>query len=724
MMVKLTTIIFIATLQQSLAFLQMYTTNRAPYNEKFDSNTHELEVSNCTYKVLNGFLKEKCLINKTEWFFKCSNSNRFYKVRKSNCKQTLFSRVCPNDTTFYQACGHYRCGRGTNSAAGSKRKLGIDSESFFGPGVAACGYLICQWDFHRDSSKPVHDPDGELVKSSGFNCQDHDRGDRCANFINDGTPVHRYVCDRKSNIDSQVSSSQRNDSLFLKGIHEKAFCDKHCDDYNCEDEAFCHNMTVGLYCQDAQYRKDTIYVPANQICDGISNCHLDVDEKDCKSFKETCMTINYFLLFASGQMESPVPRFLPPQAKCSRPHMISYEKVCVDYRDQMNCTGSTISPLLCKVNGYPTTISEYVVCQGEGLSLCDDKIDNQCIEAETECIIHKHKLCDGFKDCREGHDEGNSFCFEKFSYQTIHCVRKLSRDNVARKLPDKWVLDGVSDCRSNVDENAEDWTKLCGFGLLDYYVYRSDEKENCSHVTQLKCPHSSKLLNLDMVCSGNAMVNCDAEVCTTARKEFRVNMNEKLKDMRSDSGAKRTFYCLPGLQEIESYAGNCTEMRFPGRRKVVGIPDIIVLSSLKFARSYIKCSETFGELYVYLMCSGLCDKSVGDCPLKSSAGLGTCLNYPDGKTVLSLGDDGRLVLATVNGNNMFSQEIFLCDNGRCTTFDKVCNVVDDCGDLSDEKSCFNNFKCKESGDSTVNLKVVGGKKHVKLIFVAKCSKRC
>ena len=692
MMATLTTIILITTLQQSMAFLQMHTTYRAPYNEKLDSNTHELEVSNCTYKVLNGFLKEKCLINKTEWFFKCSHSNRFYKVRRSNCKRTLFSRVCPNDTTFYQACGHQRCARG--SAAGSKRKLGIDSESFFGPGVAACGYLICQWDSRGDSLMLV-EPYGELVRSFGFDCQG-DRENRCVNYINDGTLVHKYVCDRKSNLDSQGTSLHRNSSSYLNEIHKKSFCDKHCDNFNCEDEAFCHNMTIGLYCQDMQYSQDTIYVPANQICDGNPNCYSHVDENNCRSFKETCMTLNTFLLQNSGQLIKPVSRFLSPQAKCSYPSLIIKEKVCIDYKDQMNCTGSTISPLLCKVNGYPTTISEYVVCQGKGLGLCDDQIDNECIEAETECIIHKHKLCDGFKDCRGGHDEGNSFCFEKLSYQEIYCVRKLSRDNVARKLPDKWVLDGVSDCRNNVDEKTEDWKKLCGFGLINYYVYLSDEKENCSQATQFKCPLSPKLLNLDRVCSGNAMDNCDAEVCTTARKEFRVNINDKLTDMRSDSGAKRTFYCLPGLHELETYAGSCTEMQFPGRRKVVGIPDILVLSSQKFAVSYIKCSETFGDLYVYLMCSGLCGKSVYDCPLKSTAGLGTCLNYPNGKTVLSIGDDGRLVLATVKRNNIFSQELFLCDNGHCITFDKVCNVVDDCGDLSDEKSCFNNFKCNDS----------------------------
>ena len=89
----------------------------------------------------------------------------------------------------------------------------------------------------------------------------------------------------------------------------------------------------------------------------------------------------------------------------------------------------------------------------------------------------------------------------------------------------------------------------------------------------------------------------------------------------------------------------------------------------------------------YLACSGLCDKSVKsvNCPLNFTLGSWTCLNYPAAKTVLSVGDDGQLALAIVKKNNMFSQEIFSCENGQCTTFDKVCNLLDDCGDLSDEK---------------------------------------
>ena len=91
---------------------------------------------------------------------------------------------------------------------------------------------------------------------------------------------------------------------------------------------------------------------------------------------------------------------LDPRSKCSILETKLTNRVCTDYRDQMNCSGSTISPLVCDVDGYPTTISERVICKG--LDVCDNKVDNDCVDVEFRCKIHKHRLCDGIKDCKNG----------------------------------------------------------------------------------------------------------------------------------------------------------------------------------------------------------------------------------------------------------------------------------------------------------------------------------
>ena len=709
-------IILIAILQQFIECPEVRTTFRAMWNRGEKTNPHKMEVSNCTFKVVNGFLKEKCYID-NKWYFKCSNSYRFYRVMEASCTKTRFTSMCPNDTTFYQACGHKQCSEDDERLANNLGDLHL--ASLFGPEVAACGILICKLQKPLRDSDVLHgseyfnyrppgldfvetDPlrSGDAIyPDRGFDCDD-EFIDVCENTIN-GTSVDKYICDGWSN---KTSGETVNSGTF----HEKILCNKYCDRSDCEDEASCNNVTVGLYCRYRYDIKMVKYVSPQYICDGHRNCLFNEDEADCETFNETCLSDNPYLLFSKGLNISQNPitsRFLSPRQKCSvlklKKHGIQ-ARMCIDYRDQMNCTGSTlVSPMICNVYGYPTTISEFVICQGSSFGLCDDKIDNQCVEAESKCIIHKHKLCDGIKDCRMGHDEGNSFCKDPFSIPTTYCVRKLSQDKLERKLLQRWVLDGVSDCRNSVDEAPEYWTKVCGYGLLNFYTYKSAGIENCSKVTQLKCPLSSRLLNLDRICSGNAMDNCDAEVCITARKEFRVYISDKLYNTRSISGAKRTLYCLPGLQDLQVHAGNCSEMAFLNRRKVLGMGDISVVTSQAFALSHIACSEIFGELYVYLTCVGLCGKSVKGCPLNFHFALQswTCLNYPTGKTVLSLGDDGKLAMGIVQKDSKsYSQEIFNCENGHCTTFDKICNLVDDCGDLSDEKRCLNNFECNITGE--------------------------
>ena len=609
-------LILLVSLQLSSEFFERHSTEIVLVPAGL-SNPYKMEVSNCSYKILNGFLKEQCLIN-NEWYFKCSNSYRFYKVQTASCDHMEFNRVCPNDTTFYQACGHRRCSRGNGRL---DKRAGLHTSSF-GPEVAACGELICQADdpfkdhdsTYKLPSRFQDNPDllfyrsGETLSSSkiqiAIDCNSKDSF--CMNSIS-GSPVDKYACDQWSKQKPSNTSFHPN----LGNFHQSLLCNNFCDsnfNFNCEDEAFCNNLTIGLYCKSPHvyWRDASIYVPPNRICDGNRDCFSNIDEKDCKSFNETCQTSNFNLLQINGinfNSNSTVPRFLSPRSKCSVPALMKQWLICDDYKDQMNCTGSTISPMVCNVDGYPTTISEHVICQDSGLGLCDDRIDDQCVQAETGCKIHKHKLCDGIEDCRMGYDEGNSFCKDAFSRPSMYCVRKLSRDNLERRLPNRWVLDGVTDCRNNLDEDPDSWKKLCGSGILDFYLYHEDEDENCNKVTELKCPLSPKRIKLDILCSGNSMDNCDAKVCTIARKGFKEYINDRLGvHARSESGAKRTFYCLPGLREIEMYAGTCSEVKIVQRGHVHGVPDMSALTSKTFTDSHVKCTEVFGELCLPGMC--------------------------------------------------------------------------------------------------------------------------
>ncbi|KAL5266815.1 hypothetical protein ACHWQZ_G004009 [Mnemiopsis leidyi] len=363
----------------------------------------------------------------------------------------------------------------------------------------------------------------------------------------------------------------------------------------------------------------------------------------------------------------------------------------------MNCSGSTISPLLCKVDGYPTTLSEYVICQGH--DLCDDSIDTVCVEVVAGCRIHKHRLCDEIVDCHGGADESDHFCKDVISvHSTVACVRQLSSSNSPMRLPNRWILDGTVDCRNKMDENIDIWTEGCGSGWAAYRTLSNQSSSDCSQVTQFKCPGSLGNLDLNRVCSGNKLKNCDFGVCITARKEYLTKIYDSLDTQQTINVSKRTLFCLKGLNELQFLAGKCSDIRLVNQKRVMGAPDLSVVSSKKFSQSYIDCSGLFGELYVLLACAEICSGVSKKCPLINVDPTSSCLNFSPSEVVLSLAEDGTLAPLVNLGGNSFDKAIFSCDNSRCVTFDKVCNVADDCGDLSDEVDCSNNFKCNKSGE--------------------------
>ena len=118
--------------------LQTYSFGSSPFNKKparestvGPTRIHKMIASNCSDIIVRGFLKHRCLIN-NRWYFKCRKSNRFYKVIKEGGKETTFSKVCPNDPSFYQTCGH-------NPYKRAKNNNWEDD-----PKIAVCGEYVCQ----------------------------------------------------------------------------------------------------------------------------------------------------------------------------------------------------------------------------------------------------------------------------------------------------------------------------------------------------------------------------------------------------------------------------------------------------------------------------------------------------------------------------------------------------------------------------------------------------
>ena len=76
----------------------------------------------------------------------------------------------------------------------------------------------------------------------------------------------------------------------------------------------------------------------------------------------------------------------------------------------------------------------------------------------------------------------------------------------------------------------------------------------------------------------------------------------------------------------------------------------------------------------------------------------SCLNP------ISSRDCGSVVSKEVSGKNnkaFINREVFPCENSNCVSYDKVCDLIDHCGDFSDEKNCHNHYLCDNSSNEII-----------------------
>ena len=373
-----------------------------------------------------------------------------------------------------------------------------------------------------------------------------------------------------------------------------------------------------------------------------------------------------FVMLISPLRKVPLHNF----TRCSAVS-VAAEPYCVGYIDQTNCTDETKVAMSCLVTGYETSIASTMVCSKKPRTpICDDGLDQLCVETSLLCHIHKHQVCDLTPDCEDWSDEIGAVCG---IMTKSTCARRFNPDRKL-PLPISWLRDGQVDCFGGEDEDRDEGWPVCGQGRTERYVPQNDA---CNEV--FFCPEGG-IVEMQTMCDGRSKPCArELEICDAAKPS-----QDPLTSVRRQRDTIYLTYCGIPLREIP----DCRMVR----------PDFgvdLLGANITVSRPVMEsdCSYLFGRSYVYMSCSGGCkDQEV--CPVGDVVRHTSCPDqYPD--RVYTLATRGNLSFLSflIARHSQTHAEFFQCDNGQCVDFGQVCDLVDDCGDGSDEASCSNHVRC-------------------------------
>ena len=478
-----------------------------------------------------------------------------------------------------------------------------------------------------------------------------------------------------------------NMTTLLSGtkVQNSLVCDDVCDRWDCEDEAICNGYQYGMWC-----KKDILatgpsifYVSLSSICDRKVECIDGEDEANCTVKNKSVYTCENALTHRNVPIHNytrcTVIDTRSSRAENFKDYLLDYfTDYCAHFAEQTNCSDPNRVGVSCQINGYISTVSKYMICLGE--KICDDNIENICLKPSFYCYVHKHLMCDGRVDCDDKKDETHLIC-DKQTQQK--CNRRIGRSEEL-PIPLSWLGDGVLDCVDGRDEEMI-WP-TCGKDMSSRFV---KDEENCQNV--LLCPWSEpSFVELRDLCDGLETCGNENQVCSEARSYPRTPTTV----FTSDNGlSKHLSFCLKGLKN-NVHLKDCTTFPsfiFPNHHffGVTERTSVIIPTELQ------SCDHMFGELYVYTSCTNNCISS--PCPLKNIPSYEVCpKQYPN--RIGTVANNKYLAFFTKSFGNFYTNRYFVCNNKiKCIDYSKVCNLVDDCGDDSDEESCTNHFKCNATG---------------------------
>ena len=512
----------------------------------------------------------------------------------------------------------------------------------------------------------------------------------CGQLIcKDSSGIRSLSCDR---VDSEkLSCSNLEIDSICRNQQDSKKCNKICDYTDCFDKAICNGVQYGKFCTDERKTYHSILtISVMDWLDWTYKCELwapymgrTARQKFVKQYSgDVCThtlsghTVPIFNFTRCAVFQYSPALVNDPSAWWINATTIPY---CTNMMDQTNCTDLARVALSCSVGGYETNISKFAICHDRSdIKICDNGIENNCRRLSPSCFVHKHKLCDGISDCQDNSDEQAPDCNDLVS---IHCVRVLG--NVSLPIPISWLGDGIADCETSEDE-SDNWP-TCGSGQTKRYVANND-----SRTDDLLCINSEiKYVPQTHLCDMIDTCGNENEICKISKG------NTKLfsKVMQDENKKDKTIpYCIKGLHSVQSLGSNCSISSFsfpPGQTFGMNNTKAITMPDRR-----INCDYTFGEMYVLASCAGKCSSSSSVCPLSRPLRYDSCSGQFSNR-VFTVTEMDYLTFV-IPHRGLYYNDYFLCKNNGCVTYDKVCNLVDDCGDGSDEELCTNQFHCRSS----------------------------